>query len=953
MSEEQVRVACPACGKRFRLDPASVPEGGNGKTSRCSGCGAPFTVIREQGEVRAEPASSAERTAPEKAAKGKASAAPPVSASRRKREERKTSSERPRRKRPASGASGVSTTGSVEPPLPPSGNTGTPFGIGDRVGRYEIEAVVARGGMGSLFKAYDPAGNRHVALKVLVSTATDLDKLRFQREIQVQGNIQHPHIMPIFDSGVIGSTRYYTMELLKDPLDLIELTELARSGEAAKDPKLRPVSTLEGLVRDVMVPVCSAIHHANVNEGVLHRDLKPGNVLLDRNGLRPFVIDFGVSALLEKKNARLAHLDRELPVPLRGKGISITGTLVFMPPEQARGEADKRGDVWALGALLHYIVTGEPPLEGAVRPVVSKQARIDGLKMLIEQAESEDRPWEVHEFKAKLAAIEGGTERTVEQLRSDVMRGRYQSRPSSMPTALDAVIGKALAPTPNRRYRHALELQDDLLAWLAGRPVSAMVKGSGAAKGALYRSRLFLRRHLLLLGVLVALAGGAFALVKLWPDAAQLDRAAVAEKHMAAALEHEQAGRDGEARRAAREALRHDPERTDAFELMARLDAAERLAGYVRRARELDAAARAAFAAGDQRTAERSQAALEEVLTRSVLPRLYGQQDEVLKAEMESRLRFASGTSALRVTRAPADCTLALIPLAAPGGRILWDGARELDPAEAGSDAQARVGPGAWILRIRREGRDVFVPFSVEPGADGVSVHCPIDPSRVGPGDVYVGAGPASGPGRPQAVPALLWDADEVSVAEYAAFLATLDASEQRRRVPRLAGALGALGDPLWDRDGDSFTPPSGATRRPVEGISLYDAQAYAAYAGKRLPTAGEWAWAATGPDGRLCPVGRLQDLLDGAAHVDRSLAGVANARSVAADRSPFGLHDMAGNVAEFTSTLGTLRGESGWFVMGGSYLGPPAEALVNDARVVPGWMPLQGVGLRCVREVR
>lgn len=939
MSEEQVRVACPACGKRFRLDPASVPEGGDGKSSRCSGCGAPFVVLREGGEVRAEAGSP-----PPKVKK------PPVPA-KRKRAPGKPSGDRPRRKASGTTSSGGTTTSRIEPPLPQSGHAGTPFGIGDRVGRYEIEGVVARGGMGSLFKAYDPAGNRHVALKVLVSTATELDKLRFQREIQVQGNIQHPHIMPIFDSGVIGSTRYYTMELLKDPIDLIELTELARSGAAAKDAKLRPLGTLEGLVRDLIVPVCQAIHHANVNEGVLHRDLKPGNILLDRNGLRPFVIDFGVSALLEKKNARLAHLDRELPVPLSGEGISITGTLVFMPPEQARGQADKRGDVWALGALLHYIVTGEPPLETAVRPVVSREQRIEGLKMLIEQALEAGRNEEVREFRSKLEEIESGRERTVEQLRADVMRGRYLKRPASMPTGLDAIISKAMAPDAGRRYRHALELHDDLLAWLDGRPVSAMVKGSGAAQGALYRSRLWLKRHIAVIALIVGLGAAAFALIELWPTDARVDPRVIAQKHMDEALDHEHADRPGEARRAAREALRHDPERNDAFELLGRLDAAARLRQAVERARELEREARRAFDAGKTLDGTRTQAALEEVLRTRVLPALAPDGQDDLDYEMRRLLGFASGLLPLRVTGAPAGSRFALLPLREAGGPVRWDAPIELDAADTGVAPDTTVRPGSWILRIRRERGEVYVPFVAEAGRASVDVACPIDPARVDADSVYVGPGPAVGPGRPQAPKALLWDRVEVTAAQYAAFLATLSPEEQRRRVPRMAGSLGALGEPLWDRDGNSFQPPASARRRPVEGISLYDAQAYAAYAKKRIPSAAAWAWAASGPDGRLCAVGRLKDLLGGAAHVDRPLAGVADARSAPTDRSPFGLYDMAGNVAEFTSTLGTLRGESGWFVMGGSYLSPPARALVNDAQVVPGWMPLQGVGLRCVRD--
>jgi formylglycine-generating enzyme required for sulfatase activity len=162
---------------------------------------------------------------------------------------------------------------------------------------------------------------------------------------------------------------------------------------------------------------------------------------------------------------------------------------------------------------------------------------------------------------------------------------------------------------------------------------------------------------------------------------------------------------------------------------------------------------------------------------------------------------------------------------------------------------------------------------------------------------------------------------------------------------------LGSVDRPLWDGVGRGFETPAGAPRRPVEGISLYDAQACAAFEGKRLPTAVEWAWAATGPDGRLCPVGHLRDLLRSDAHVDRPLAGVIDGLSSKDDRSAFGVHDMAGNVSEFTSTLATWRGETGWFVMGGSYRTPASAAIVTDARVVPGWQALQSVGFRCVRD--
>ena len=532
-----------------------------------------------------------------------------------------------------------------------------------------------------------------------------------------------------------------------------------------------------------------------------------------------------------------------------------------------------------------------------------------------------------------------------------MLRGRYQSRPPGVSQGLEAIIRKAMSPDPQQRYRHAMDLHEDLLAWLEGRPVRAMVRSSGAAGGLWYRVRLMLRRNRRAVAVVFLLAALVAAAWAWWPREQHLDRSRVAREHMQRAHDLESGNQIDAARRAARDALREDPDLTEAFVFLRRLDDARRLSGHVERARLLRREAEAAFAAGDVERGQRRQAALEEVLTTSVLPVLDRGANGTLASEAEALLRFARGLQPVRVSSAPADTRFFVIPLDAPGGLIAWNGARPLAADRDTPGAAGTVRPGAWILRMVRAEGEVLVPFTAEPGGAGVDLVCPIDPAMVDAASVYVGAGLGRGPMGPRAVKPLLWDRAEVTAARYAAFLESLPPEEQRRRVPRLAGRLGGLDEPLWDALGTGFEPPAGALRRPLEGISLYDAEACARFEGKRLPTAAEWAWAACGPDGRLCAVGRLRDLVEGRVHLDRPLAGVADGLSSADDRSPFGLYDMAGNVAEFSSTMGSLRGVTGWFVMGGSYLTPAARAVVTDAQVVAGWLPLQGVGFRCVRE--
>ncbi|MDJ0973646.1 MAG: SUMF1/EgtB/PvdO family nonheme iron enzyme [Planctomycetota bacterium] len=916
MSDQDARVACPACETRFRAPIESVPEGSAGLKARCRRCGATFRVLNRDGVLNVELVEA-----------GEVAEAAPVPAA--------PTTEGSLAVPSGSSSAGGLTTGVQDLPI-------GAFEVGDRIGRYEVESILGRGGMGTIYKSYDPAANRQVALKVLRKDTSPLDKLRFEREVQVQGNVQHPNIMPILDSGTVGDQRYYVMELLKDPLDLAYIVEQARSDEIQKDPILRPLARIEGLIERIILPLCKAVHYANVHEGVLHRDIKPTNILLDRKGLVPKLIDFGVSSMLDKKNARLAHLAREIPIPLKGDGVRVTGTLVFMPPEQARGDADRRGDVWAIGALLHYLVTGQPPLEQAVRPLVSKAERIQGLKLLIQMATEEGRLQEAGDFRKKIQEIELGTERTVADLQQDVLKGNYLPRPPGMSRELDAIIRRAMAKKPADRYRHAMELHDDLVNWLANLPVQARVKSSGAAGGMLYRGRLLVRRQWRLVAAvaLLAVVGALFLFQdkEVGPDAARLS----AEK-LEAAQSKERLGEYDAAYALAREAITHDPGSDEAFALIDRVRQRQRLDQALKRAKALRQSAAEAFLAKDDATAERALAALDEVLRDQISPNLPDDVDPEVVAQVERLRAAAADLQPLTIEGAPALATLRVGPIDRDG-RIDWLEQVQID----GSTFQ--LPGGSWLLQVTVRDRTVYVPFRMPRGGNGMTVKVGFDPARLDADMVYVGPGRVRGPLGEVNVKPLLWDAVEVSCARYAKFLDSLSPEERAQRVPRTVGALGSPVIPLWEKDGDRFKPPPGGATLPVEGISLYDARAFAAFEKKRLPTAGEWAWAATGPDGRVCSVGPAKDLWSGAAFVARPKEGPGVIRGSSADRSPFGLFDMAGNVAELTSSLATVEGRSGWVVMGGGYLTDPGRAIVTNAITVPGWLPLEGVGFRCVK---
>ncbi len=214
--------------------------------------------------------------------------------------------------------------------------------------RYTIERELGAGGMATVYLAHDIKHDRNVAVKVLrPELAAALGADRFLNEIRVTANLQHPHILPLFDSGEANSFVYYVMpfvegETLRDRMDRVGKLPIDAALDIAKD-------------------VAAALGYAH-ERGIVHRDIKPENILLE--GDEALVADFGIALAVSR-----ADQDR-----ITATGLSL-GTPAYMSPEQIGGEAtvDGRSDVYSLGCVLHEMLTGDPPFTGpTVQAVVTK-----------------------------------------------------------------------------------------------------------------------------------------------------------------------------------------------------------------------------------------------------------------------------------------------------------------------------------------------------------------------------------------------------------------------------------------------------------------------------------------------------------------------------------------------------------------------------------------------------
>src|SRR2546426_1176802 len=227
-----------------------------------------------------------------------------------------------------------------------------PLGAGTRLGPYEILSPCGAGGMGEVYRARDTRLDRTVAIKIIPAHLSDNADLRqrFEREARVVSSLNHPHICTLHDIGHVDGVDFLVMEYLE--------------GETLADRLLKGPLPPEQFPRTA-VEIADALDRAH-KQGVIHRDLKPGNIMLTKAGVK--LLDFGLAKLggppPPSALSRLSALATEDKSPLTAEG-TIVGTLQYMAPEQLEGkETDARTDIFALGTVLYEMATGQRAFKG-------------------------------------------------------------------------------------------------------------------------------------------------------------------------------------------------------------------------------------------------------------------------------------------------------------------------------------------------------------------------------------------------------------------------------------------------------------------------------------------------------------------------------------------------------------------------------------------------------------
>ena len=277
------------------------------------------------------------------------------------------------------------------------------------LGDYELLEEIGRGGQGVVFRARQKSLNRIVALKVigLGQWATKAHLKRFRLEAEAAASLDHPCIVPIYEVGERDSHCYFSMKLIE-------------GGQLDEVVKHTPISIRQAV--ELIAKVARTVSYAH-EHGILHRDIKPGNILLDIKG-KPHLTDFGLARLVESESTVTRTLE-------------VLGTPSYMSPEQAAGSNNKltsATDVYGLGAVLYQLLTGHPPFAGGTT--------YETIKLLLETEPRAPRLWN-----------------------------------PKVDRDLSTICLKCLEKDPKRRYPSAPALADDLERWLRHEPIQARRTG--------------------------------------------------------------------------------------------------------------------------------------------------------------------------------------------------------------------------------------------------------------------------------------------------------------------------------------------------------------------------------------------------------------------------------------------------------------------------------------------
>src|SRR5437773_6736324 len=351
---------------------------------------------------------------------------------------------------PEAAVAGVVDPGSPDELSPPNANpppdnktTTHVAGMLGELGDYELLKEVGRGGQGVVFRARQKSLNRTVALKVisLGQWASKAHLKRFRLEAEAAARLEHPGIVPIHEVGERDGSCYFSMKFVE-------------GGQLDEVTRRQPMPIRRAV--ELIAKVARTVHYAH-EHGILHRDIKPGNILLDEKG-EPHLTDFGLARLVESESSVTHTLD-------------ILGTPSYMAPEQAVGNntaVSNATDVYGIGAVLYQLLTGHPPFAGG--------ATYETIRLLLDT-----EPWQPRLLNPKIDRD------------------------------LSTICLKCLEKDPKRRYSSALALAEDLERWLKHEPILAR------HTGIFLRGRKWVRRNPTTAGLMASLIALAAAVgVMIW-----------------------------------------------------------------------------------------------------------------------------------------------------------------------------------------------------------------------------------------------------------------------------------------------------------------------------------------------------------------------------------------------------------------------------------------------------